>query len=239
MRIISKFHDYYDSCMKYGVDMKCIYKRETTEFSAKKDFPAPVEMRSSLFWKKPAEYSFWEHSYRHGMVWFCGKPYPYIELEGVSAPMKGSSLYKERELIYCYNEKEAVNTILAYGSKEEKARIDLRKRSRFGKALTNRELITQFFLRNRYADGEIIEVLCKLGVPVLHLEPSHPKLILNPILKNLQFFKVFAPFTAYQELSMFISGVMGGQAPPMVPVSDEVRLEKHGFDKWSFRKKVR
>ena len=42
-----------------------------------------------------------------------------------------------------------------------------------------------------------------------------------------------------QELSMFVDGVMAGQMPPMVEVSNEVRVHKAGFDKWSFRKKVR
>jgi len=230
--------------MRYGIDMACIYQRETKEYSHKNDFPVSFELNAPLMWTKPAEYRYWERAYDHGIVWFCGKVYPYIILRGglsMVKPYPGHSAYKDYEQVYCYTPKEAVETILTYGSKEEKARLDLKRRSRFGKAASNRELINRFFLRNsEHNEKETIETLCNLGVPVIWFEPSHPRLILNPCLKEIQFFKVFDPYAAYQELAMFVSGVMGGQAPPMVPVSDEIRLEKHGFDKkWSFRKKVR
>jgi hypothetical protein len=245
MRIISKFHDYYDSCMRHGIDMTCIYQRETKEFSHKNDFPISFEMNAPLMWKKPAEYKYWERVYDHGIVWFCGKVYPYVILQG------GVTLVKEfpgipprmtHESVYCYTPEEAIETVMAHGSKEEKARLDLKRRgNRWGKKVaTNREFIHRFFLDNaKHNEKETIETLCKLGVPVLWFEPSHPRLITNPCLKEIQFYKVFDPYAAYQELAMFVSGVMGGQAPPMVPVSDQIRLEKHGFDEWSFRKKVR
>ena len=237
MRIISKFHDYYDGCMRHGIDMTCIYQREMKEYSHEKDFPILFGLNAPLMWKKPSEYRFWERAYDHGIVWFCGKVYPYIVLTGAKIP---TPAYPQFERVYCYTPEQAVEIILAHGSKEEKARLDLKRRARFGKAISNRELIHRFFLFNsEHSEKSTVDTLCKLGVPVLHFEPSHPRLILNPCLKDIQFYKVFNPYAAYQELAMFVSGVMGGQAPPMIPVSDKVRLEKHGFDKWSFRKKVR
>ena len=35
MRIISKFHDYYDSALSYGADDTLVYLRHTEEISAK------------------------------------------------------------------------------------------------------------------------------------------------------------------------------------------------------------
>lgn len=251
MRIISKFHDYYDGCMRHGIDMKCVYQRVTQEIHDPKDFPVSFEMIERLQWHIPARYRAWEVPYDNGMIWFCGKVYPYILLYGgqtMRINSLGYSVPGERELVYCYNAKEAADIILAHGSKEEKARFDLKRRvsiRKSTKTITNRELAVRFFSLNQgWQPEKVIEILCKIGAPVLQFIPTYrhssPKLVLSPCLKDLQFFKVFDPYTAYQEIAMFVSGVMGGQAPPMVPVSDEVRLEKHGFDrKWSFRKKVR
>jgi hypothetical protein len=51
----------------------------------------------------------------------------------------------------------------------------------------------------------------------------------------MEFQKVLDPFTAYQELEMWISGVLG-QNPQPLEVSDEVKIQQHGFNEWSFRK---
>ncbi len=57
----------------------------------------------------------------------------------------------------------------------------------------------------------------------------------NAQLNNYDFAKVVEPYTAYQELAMWV----GAQARPekeIAEVSDEVKVESHGFDKYSFRK---
>ena len=49
--------------------------------------------------------------------------------------------------------------------------------------------------------------------------------------------KAIDAFSAMQELSMYVGGIMGGNNPTMVQITDEKTLvKKHGFDKWSFRK---
>jgi hypothetical protein len=58
----------------------------------------------------------------------------------------------------------------------------------------------------------------------------------NTKLRDIEFYKVVNTFRAFQDLSMFIGGVMGGKSPVMVEVSDKDRIAKHGFDKFSFRK---
>lgn len=55
-------------------------------------------------------------------------------------------------------------------------------------------------------------------------------------LNELQFFKVFDFTKAYQELEMFIGGVLTSIGNKMVEVSDKSKIAKHGFDKRSFRK---
>jgi hypothetical protein len=60
----------------------------------------------------------------------------------------------------------------------------------------------------------------------------------NPYnLKMLGFAKALDPYQAFQELSMWIGGVLGGTSPEIVTIKDDIVLaESHGFDKvTSFR----
>ena len=62
-------------------------------------------------------------------------------------------------------------------------------------------------------------------------------LINSDRLKSVQFFKVFDHYAAFQEISMWVGGVLTNHGNPMVEISDIIRVEKHGFDKKkSFRK---
>ncbi len=56
-------------------------------------------------------------------------------------------------------------------------------------------------------------------------------------LKKLNFASAVDPYTAFQELSMFNGGVLPRSPNPMVELSGEkIMTQKHGFDKWSFRR---
>jgi hypothetical protein len=63
-----------------------------------------------------------------------------------------------------------------------------------------------------------------------------PKFIINPLLKEYEFFKVFDTFQAFQEIQMFLGGVLGRGEKEIVQVADKYKIAQHGFDKWSFRK---
>lgn len=57
-----------------------------------------------------------------------------------------------------------------------------------------------------------------------------------PDLKKIQFYKVIDAYSAFQEISMWVGGVLTGQGRPMVQISDKYKILKHGFNEWSFRK---
>lgn len=66
--------------------------------------------------------------------------------------------------------------------------------------------------------------------------PSN-NLILNPCLKDLEFYKIMDSASAFQEIEMYISGVIGCSENKIIEVSDKSKIEGHGFDyKKSFRK---
>jgi hypothetical protein len=58
----------------------------------------------------------------------------------------------------------------------------------------------------------------------------------NPILKDFKFYKEVDAFTAFTELQMFISGVLGVGEKELIEVEDKYKIGQHGFDKWSFRR---
>ena len=58
----------------------------------------------------------------------------------------------------------------------------------------------------------------------------------NLPLKEVEFFKKFDPWQAYQELSMYIGGVIAPESKPMIKIEDKYKIMEHGFDKMSFRK---
>ena len=62
------------------------------------------------------------------------------------------------------------------------------------------------------------------------------KLILNPCLEDWKFQKVKDPYTAYQEIAQYISGVLGIDSPETVSISDEEMKWEKGFDDWSFKR---
>lgn len=61
---------------------------------------------------------------------------------------------------------------------------------------------------------------------------EEPCFEINPYdLKKIGFAKALDPYTAFQELSMWIGGVLGGTSPEIVTIKDDrVLIENHGFD---------
>lgn len=59
----------------------------------------------------------------------------------------------------------------------------------------------------------------------------------QPVLHKVQFYKAVPPNNMFQEIEMWIGGVLPAKGADTVEISDEVRLVKHGFDRVaSFRR---
>ena len=68
-----------------------------------------------------------------------------------------------------------------------------------------------------------------------HFNNRNNEFIINPNLSNLKFQTKFEPYSAFQEIEMFISGVLGIDNKNTIEIDDKYRIESHGFDNWSFR----
>lgn len=62
-------------------------------------------------------------------------------------------------------------------------------------------------------------------------------LYINTHLDKIDFVKIFDPYSAFQEIEMYVSVVLGIDSQKTIEVSDKSKIESHGFDyKYSFRK---
>ncbi len=61
------------------------------------------------------------------------------------------------------------------------------------------------------------------------------RLTLNPCLRGFDFAKILDPYTAFQNLRMWLSA-QAHPEPPIPHIDDKTMAEAKGFNKWSFRK---
>lgn len=213
MRLHTDFHDYYDHAVGYGIDEKVHYNRFTTE--------AEIKIRTSL--DRPV------HN-KAGVLGFCGHIYPFIELRKTDKKLDCDYLddigYKFAETFFAFSFEE-------YSEKEaawDKYSFDF---SYYG--TPDRLKLRQFFEDWRF---ESDEVFLERRVPVWSLKSMlhAPTGTVNPRLMDFGFDRVKDPFTAFQEISMYVANILVEQKET-AKIEDKFRIEQHGFDlKTSFRK---
>jgi hypothetical protein len=247
MRIISKFRDYYDSVQAHGVDKRVIYNRVTKNLdtkSKKHKYLLTTEMFDGLFgndvfrgWPVFDDHPTGLCFTNQVLIFFCGKIYPCFVYEN-----RIREAYTiDTEYLFCYTLDNVKSAISLHGTKKEKKNwFDNKKQKKSDWFVQEHieipKLIKKIELIN--SNKSLTNIHHKLGVPIfMWWEAGRiSKFVVNPNLSQLKFYKVKPVYQAYQDISSFISGVLGGQSPPMIKISDEDRKSMHGFDKWSFKK---
>lgn len=238
MLIVSKFHDYYDTASIHGVDKTCVYQRKEDKVSVKR-----VHWDSDYLLKLPDGTSFpisriysrsgniyngtaiGEVTLRQRVIGFCGQFYPVAIFE----PRIGNG-----KSYYFYN----VEDFKAFVTKENIFSNKSRYRyfsPRWDKHnLEYDQGISSFFDVSSMSKYE--ELFHAFKTPIFSMG-SHEHLELNPCLKELGFMKVKDPQSAFQDIYMFISGVLGAPLPPKEKISDEIMAASKGHDgPYSFKK---
>ncbi len=240
MRIVSKFHDYYDSVQGMGQDQGLLYIREESEVDLNWHWPWP----SVHYWdQKP-----W-NLYTH-VIGFCNKIYPCLSQWIVVG--KDSNGYDLHEQQFCYNVEEFDALAQRKLTKKElEVYNEPRKKGKFwrhGGIL--RWKVVDFFkafepLTHKYAKlfdenrSPVFAATLKGYVDnegrVSRYSGQAPKIVYNARLNEYHFQRVKDTYTAFQEVSMFMSNL----AVPMKSIpkmSDDDMVEIKGFNKFSFRK---
>jgi len=222
MKIISTFHDYYDSIQGYGFDPTVIYLRKTKEIENHyRQKTYKIQLRG-LYNNK------YDYEIRYsGVVFFCAKVYPFVCFRhSVNCKLR-----------YFYNPVVLLRYIERAYSKD----INSHRRWKFSGGNHKKNIKEFFAIPNNFEVN--IKLHEKFDSPVFVIHYNYflcnNYTIVNPVLKDMNFQTVYDPYSAFQEIDMFLSGVMQSAENKMITISDKVRKQKHGFDKTSFRPKMK
>lgn len=245
MRIITKQSDYYDSIQSYGQDQSVIYIRKPEELFDENFVDEYYNLGKSRWGDVPVSHLYNVSDYRgvdivKGFsVFFCGQRYnavvtsvpnpdrdvltrirmTHYNLDELDKYIDGLKLKEKREYLPKYRRR--------YGAKKESTKTLERLTNFFNMSKTNDnihfDLDVPVFVIDAIRDNSVRHIKWQKGI------------VKNPILKDYGFAHIKDPYTAYQEIDMYISGVMGGKSPRMQEISDDVMKQQKGFDKWSFK----
>ena len=152
---------------------------------------------------------------------FCGKFYPMIRASWTTTEKR----VETNHVVFIRNSQQFENI--------------LGKLSEYRK-----EEVTDFFDSNY--EKMFGELFYKLRSPILgfrkvvedvEFDNNEWCLVENDSLQQYNWHKVMDIYTTYQEIRMYVSGVIGPNWPPMVNISDEEMKKKKGFGhKYAFKK---
>jgi hypothetical protein len=252
MKIISKSRDFYDSVQGFGTE-DFVFIRKTSWAEIDKRFsedPLFKEVRETWlksynnFYYRGRENNRYNITFKSMVVGFCGKIHPLISLTVVDLRNNSerSKIVYSNEDIIKFLELNNYADLLDKFKKSPKS-----LNSFFGRTTSKFCEITcrNFFSINKYSD-KFTKLFFENKSPIFLLseidEVSLSKgrhrrihLTINPNLKELDFQRVVSSFEAYQELSMYIMGVLGVNTPEIIEVADKYKRDAKGFNEWSFK----
>ena len=234
MKIISKFSDYYDSGIAYGVDENLRFKRESVEIDETLPILDPCiaehnKLRAVLHFK---------------VLGFCGELYPLVHI------MIEKVRYKDKEVVYTLLEVDCFYTFSSLEGFMEKHFIVPSKVGRFdgfgyhvGFSLRFEQRIKDFFDKEY---RKALPFFIQYQMPYFLLEefakkkkngyyePVYKNTLL-PVLKEIKFVKVKTPIEAFQEISMYL-GTLSSKEDDTIVIDDKHLSLAKGFDCYSFKK---
>ena len=229
MKIKSKFYDFYD-CVGVGTKEGSFYVREEKEALIK---GFPLKRRMTFFSTDevntiPLLNGGGSNSptYQCGFVVLAGTIYPYITC----------ALNNKVEFLWDYASIEAgfKDTVSKDILKNFKSLMQF-KGSKVAEtwAIENKIVVADCFgtpntpSRAAFCWGK--------GYTSPYASKELDIFTLNPNLSAMQFQRCMDPYMTYQELDMWVGGVLTNTENPP-DIADKHKIDQHGFDQWSFRK---
>lgn len=234
MKLYSKFKDYYDSARGWGIDPNAFYKREkkvvidtdavlTNDDKALLSF---INLRGVSEWGTPIYCT--NGDVRYFAIVFCG-----VIHYGISILDAPKEQQYNREYVSFYDVSDAIEYITTRA--KSKHPINCRTPYDGGSFC---DVATKFLSRTPKSTSATIHTLREHDIlrPVIGVGCfDSGDLSVDVSLIDHHFYKVFDSYGAFQEISMFVSGVMGGQSPEIIQLSDKDLIAKRGFNQQSFR----
>jgi hypothetical protein len=210
--IVSKFHDYYDSIKTFGIDKSIVYNRKTEVikeniFDINKNFV--FDFINDHFYYRNFRYLSNQPKITKFKISICGTLY-----NGLCYDNK--FYYKlETFLQAVQNFNNAYFQEFVQRNKHISSNFEIKDSEKlFNKHIEYKTPI--FTFREMFRNEKIVEK--------------------DSCLKEFNFEKIIDPFTMFQKIQQFISGVLTNIEKEPWPISDKLKAESHGYDKFSFRK---
>lgn len=246
MIINSNFHDYYDVVMKHMSDKDIVYNRinkGSERCYSKKEpimYGTYVSFPEKIKFPILDRHTIYHPNFFHFLIGFCGNIYPLVL---VKKTILGPDVY-----VYDINTLEEAINIKENSPKFIK---DFYKSPRF---IYNLKYTDYQFYRDVFFNPKTFDPLTKYfqiyNTPIFVLESfqrdtQHYQIIRNKIkckislhrrLDDFIFYTVKDTFSAYQEISMYISGVLGNIESSQENIPDDIMRDMKGFNDWSFKR---
>jgi len=228
MKIISKFSDYYDVGLAYGIDKNIRFER-VTKIIHEDDEDSTNDSITLEFKKNSKNYTL---IIQEGLITFCGEFYPFAKVT-VYLVMKHNKklVYEKKSTLLSYKKEEIVDFI-----EQEYASIEEIEREQKYSYMLNDSLDSIFYSDSSSGLVSVGEV--PYYVDTYEGLPYQERFVIYqlPILAKYHFFDVVPPMEAFQKLSMFL-GAINSKDNNMVEIEDRYLAEGKGFDCYSFKKR--
>jgi hypothetical protein len=229
MKIISKFKDYYDIGVSFGIDETIHYLRiPNTEIASKEidDLLSPpgwTTLNSGNYITSNLIYNTRNiESYFTRFLFFCGKVYPEVNYNYRVGGRVNDQLITKRII--------GVDECLEFFKEiEYDFKVNWSKWNRV-------ELFN--LVISSLTDKVILDEHIKYQSPTLYYyETGVWEVNINKKLSDIDFYKILDAYQAFQEISMFLGSTLVDVSTPKMPVGDDkVIINSKGFDpKYGFR----
>lgn len=232
MRIHSKFQDYYDCGLAYGVDENILFTRETNKQTV--DFKNGGNTREANLKKTRTERRDKETGWVSvNFLHFCGKVYPFYWVERtkkVGRDLMTCTDITEEWIEYTWDIETADER---FGEIDKNSWWYKNRTADYDKEFESFEDHT---LNKKYNSPIVLEYFEYPGYDYnTYGEVTH---VINPCLKDIGFVKVVDPYTAFQEISMYLAMLHHPEDKDLDPVATDIeKVRQHGMDeKYGFRK---
>lgn len=249
MKIVAKEKDYYDSAQYAGVDETLVYVRTPYKVNIKDEFDNKF-LKAAINLGPRWGDNRWRYNADEMkcigepfIIGFCGKIFPGVELQVEDG--KDSLGHKKFKTIYAYSYKNLIALLEKHKLKAELAEVqdktafwgnNKKATMEFFNLKKQNKKFEKFFVENKIPIFIIVEnKKVKIGMEATGVYNTKTPvlegggLIANINLKDHHFFENIDAYTAYQEISMYLGGVIPRDTPEMATISDENMLKKKGF----------
>lgn len=234
MRIVSKFRDYYDSIQCNIFNKSVIYQRKPEEVYIEKNEIKKFGLETDYFEMFGSNISF-----KKIVVIFCGVVFYCIKC-------KIYKMCSDNLVEFCYSIDD-LNEFITKNQKDKKFLEKFYNKDYYDKSLhsyINVSIFEDVFEKSGKINAK--ELCLKYKSPIIVLRPKNycvyskddkqTNAEINYRLKDICFYKKKDSFTAFQEISIFIDNFILNPEKEMPKISDELKAQSKGFDKWSFRR---